>query len=320
MTATQQTSASKPSWFTRFSSIVRYEMLWNIRKKKFLFVLIIAFVIATIVLLVPILASNATGVAIKANANYAISFGGTGFIYLLFAIGTAMNSISSEFESGTIVPLVTKPVSRTMIFLGKLFSAFMIILVSYTVLYSYVTVASIALYGAQNSLQYMPLIVVGTVMSTFIWVALLFAVGALTKNTIITVIVAIILFIALFFAIPIVGEFSGPSQTLNYFPGNGATGTLIIQQNISSIGVGAGTDNVGSNLVNFALYPNANVNFYKINITSVTVGATSLPISSLVYTEPTSTVAARSIEVASAYIMVFLFIAWLALKRSQVMD
>ena len=27
---------SHPSWFTRFWAIVRYEMLWNIRKKKFI--------------------------------------------------------------------------------------------------------------------------------------------------------------------------------------------------------------------------------------------------------------------------------------------
>ena len=53
---------------------------------------------------------------------------------LLFVLATAMNSISSEFESGTIVPLLTKPVSRTMVFLGKLFAAFVIIIITYSVL------------------------------------------------------------------------------------------------------------------------------------------------------------------------------------------
>ena len=130
-------------------------------------------------------------------------------MFLLFAIGTAVNSISSEFESGSIVPLVTKPVSRTMIFLGKVFGAFIILVVSYIILYGYITVASLVVYGPQNNLQYMPVIVVGSIISTFIWVSLLFAVGSISKNTIMTVIVAIILFLAFFFTAPIIGEFSG---------------------------------------------------------------------------------------------------------------
>ncbi len=129
-------------------------------------------------------------------------------MFLLFAIGTAVNSISSEFESGTIVPLVTKPVSRTMIFLGKVFGAFILLIVSYIILYGYITIASVAIYGPQNNLQYMPIIVVGSLISTFIWVSLLFAVGSISKNTILTVIVAIILFLALFLAGPLISVYS----------------------------------------------------------------------------------------------------------------
>ena len=319
MTTEKRAKAGRPSWFARFWAIVRYEMLWNIRKKKFIFVIIIAFVIATVVLLAPIIASRSTGVAITANPNYAITFGGSSFVFFLFAIGTAMNSITSEFESGTIVPLVTKPVSRTMIFLGKLFGAFIVILASYVVLYTYVTVASVIVYGPQNNLQYMPLILVGGIISTFIWVSLLFAMGSITKNTIVTVLVAFSLFLALFLAIPIVSVFSGPSQTLNYFPGNGASGTILIGRNFTS--VGAGTDNIGIDLVNYALYPSANVSFYKINVTAITAGGTSLPASgALWYSEPTSLIASRAIGIACVYIAVFMSIGWYAFKRSQILE
>ena len=91
-----------------------------------------------------------------------------------------------------------------MIFLGKLFGVLVILVVSYVILYGYITVASLAIYGPQNNLQYMPVIAVGSLISTFIWVSLLFTVGSLSKNTIMTVVVAIILFLALFFTGPLV--------------------------------------------------------------------------------------------------------------------
>jgi len=308
----------RPSWFSRFWAIVRYEMLWNIRKKKFIGIILAVFVIATLVLLVPVIGSRTSGVSITKNPDYAMTFGGNAFVFLLLAIGTAMNSFSSEFESGTIVPLVSKPVSRTMIFLGKLFGAFILLLISYVVLYGYITIASVAVYGPQNNLQYMPMIVVGSLLSTFIWVGLLFAVGSISKNTIVTIIVAIGLFLALLIAGPIVTVYSGPSQSLNYLPGTGATGTLIVGQNATSIN--AGTDNIGTNLVNYALYPSANVSFYKTNLTAITVNETALPNGALLYTESTGSIATTSLVVGCAYTAGFLAVAWYAFKRSQILE
>ena len=172
----------RPSWTSRFWAIFRYEMLWNIRKKKFIGIIIAMFIIATLIIVLPVAISVFQGVKIAKNPDYAISFGGSGFVFILLAIATAVNTFSSEFESGSIVPLVTKPVSRTMIFLGKLFGAFVILLVSYVILYGYITGASALIYGPQNNLQYMPIIVLGSLMSTFIWVALLFAVGTIIKE------------------------------------------------------------------------------------------------------------------------------------------
>ncbi len=316
MTITQNPKREHPSWLTRFWAIVRYEMLWNIRKKKFVLILALVFIVSTLILILPLALSASNGEKITANPTYAITFGGSGFLYLLLAIGTAVNTFSSEFETGSIVPLVTKPVSRTMIFLGKLFGTFIILLISYVILYGYTTVAALAIYGPQSNLQYMPVIVIGSLISTFIWVALLFAVGTISKNTIVTVIAAIILFLAFFFSAPIINEFSGPSPALNYFPGTGASGNILG----TNITVGSGTDNVGINIVNYGLYPSANVTYYKLNITAVRVGERSIPTAGLVYTEPTSLVAARALSVAAAYIAGLLLVAWFAFKRSQIMD
>ena len=81
-------------------------------------VIIIAFMFATLSWALPVVLSATTDQAISADPDYSITFTIPAFGMFLFALIVAMNSISSEFESGTIVPLLTKPVSRTMVFLG----------------------------------------------------------------------------------------------------------------------------------------------------------------------------------------------------------
>jgi len=324
MTANAQGAGrTRPSWLSRFWAVVRYEMIWNIRKKKFIGILIIAFVIATLSWAVPVIFSSTTGQPISSNPDYAITFGAGGsFMFFLFALATVMNSISSEFESGTIVPLLTKPVSRTMVFLGKLFAAFIVILATYTILFAYIIIGGIAVYGPQNNLQLVPLSLLGNVVSTFIWIAILLAMGALSKSTIVTALIALGLFLALFLALPTVSVFTGPSPALNYVPGSGASGTMNITQgsNVMSMSINAGTDYIGVNLVNTVLYSSANVSFTKLNFQFGQNGqVVQLPPTPL-YTEPMSLVALRSLGVAFVYIFVFLLIAWYALKRAQVLE
>jgi ABC-2 type transport system permease protein len=293
-------------------------MLWNIRKKKFIGVIVIAFLLATLGLVLPSILSSSTGTKITANPDFAITFGASSFGFFLFALATAVNSISSEFESGTIVPLLTKPVSRTMVFLGKLFAAFVIILISYAILFTYTTVGSIFVYGPQSNLQFVPLVLLGNLVSTFIWVSLLLAIGSLTKNTILTVLVAVGLFLALFIAIPIVSVFEGPSPSLNYLPGSGASGTMLA--NNANMSISTGTDNIGVNIVNYVLYPSGSVTFSKINLSAIQANETTLPTTEVLYTEPISLVAFRALGVAFLYIFVFLLISWIALKRSQILE
>ena len=317
--ATTNTGRPRPRWITRFWAVVRYEMLWNIRKKKFIGIIIISFVFATLGLVLPVVLSSTP---IEANPDYVIGVSMSSFAFFLFALATAMNSISSEFESGTIVPLLTKPVSRTMVFLGKLFAAFIIILMAYTILYVYTVVGGILIYGPQNSLQLMPFALFGDVISTFIWVALILAMGALSKNTMIAALVGLGVFLALLIALPIVSVFAGPSPALNFIPGSGAGSgsNAMLNLGIESKSIGTGTDNIGVNLINWILYPSANVSFTKIDLSMIQVGQSTEPAQTLVYTEPISVVALRSLGVALAYIFVFLLIGWYAFKRAQILE
>ena len=314
---TKKVPRVRPTWFSRFWAIVRYEMLWNIRKKKFIGIVILGFVLATVGLFLPPILSNVTGQSITQNPDYAVTYSIPAFGLFLFALATAMNSISSEFESGTIVPLLTKPVSRTTVFLGKLFSAFIIILVTYTIFFVYIVIGGTLVYGPQSNLQLVPLGLLGNVISTFIWISIILAVGSLSKNTLVSALVAFGFFLALFIAVPIASVFVGPSASLNYVPGNGAAGTINTVQ--GSVTIGSGTDNIGTNLINYVLYPSANVNFTKMNV-EIRVGQQPLITQTLAYTEPVSVVALRSLGVAVTYIFVFLLIAWYALKRAQILE
>jgi ABC-type transport system involved in multi-copper enzyme maturation permease subunit len=306
----------RPRWFTRFWAVVRYEMLWNIRKKKFLGLVIVAFIFATLSWALPVVLSATTDQAINANPDYAVTFTIPGIGIFLFALIIAMNSISSEFESGTIVPLLTKPVSRSMIFLGKLLATFIIIIVTYTILFVYVVIGGAVVYGPQNNLHLVPLGLFGNILSTFVWIAIILAAGALSKSTIVSTLVALGVFIGLFLAVPIISVFAGPSPVLNYLPGSGASGTMMTTQ--GPITVGAGTDGIGANLINYALYSSANVDFNTTNIELQ--DGQPLITQALAYSEPISLITSRSVATAVVYTIVFLFIAWTAFKWAQILE
>jgi ABC-type transport system involved in multi-copper enzyme maturation permease subunit len=305
---------TNPSWTTRFWAVVKYELLWNIRKKKVLGMFIFVFIIGTLGFVLPVILSNMIGQPVSQNPDFAVGSSPGALVFFLFALVTIMNSISGEFESGTIVPLLTKPVSRTMVFLGKLFAAFITLLSVYVVLFVYTTIGATIVYGPQNNLQLVPLSLLGSILSTFVWVAIVLAIGSLSKSSLIAALGAFGIFIALLISVPIVSVFSDQAWVLSYVLGNGATGTLerISQGIVIGISVSTGTDNIAANLINYVLYPSSNVTFYK--------RISQLGQSPILCVEPLSLVLLRSIVVAATYILVFLFISWYALKRAQVLE
>lgn len=314
---------TNPSWMTRFWAVVRYEILWNIRKKKFLGMLVVAFALATLSLALPVILSNRIGESLSQNPDYAVSYSPNAFIFFLFALVTVMNSISGEFESGTIVPLLTKPVSRTMIFFGKLFAAFITLLSAYVILFMYMVIGGTLVYGPQNNLHLVPLSLLGSIVTTFLWVAIVLALGSLSKSSLIVTIGAFGIFMALIISSPIVSAFSDQAWILNYLPGNGATGyikglgsqTPAGQFARLGMSVSYGTDNIAANLITYMLHPSSNVTFYEISRSQP-----QQPTVIELYTEPLSFVLLRSITVAVAYTLAFLFISWYALRRAQVVE
>jgi len=310
---------TNPNWTTRFWAVVKYELLWNIRKKKFLGMVIVAFVFATLGLALPVILSNIIGQSPGQNPDYAVSSGPGALGFFLFALVTVMNSISGEFESGTIVPLLTKPVSRTMVFLGKLFAAFITLLSVYAVLFVYTTIGATIVYGPQNNLYLVPLSLLGSILSTFVWIAIVLSIGSISKSSLIAALGAFGIFMALLISAPIISVFSDQAWVLTYVPGSGASGYIkgLGSQTPYTPGmsVSTGTDNIAANLINYVLHPSADVTFFKIG------GFSAGEISwTPLYAEPLSLALLRSIIVAATYIFVFLFISWYAFKQAQVLE
>jgi ABC-type transport system involved in multi-copper enzyme maturation permease subunit len=309
----------RPSWATSFLAITRYELLWNIRKKKFIGVFILAFAFPTLALALPVILSTQP---IQPNPDYVITtgtgLGGLGFF--LFALVTVMNSISGEFESGSITPLLTKPVSRTTVYLGKIFAALLTVLGAYVLLTIYMAAGGYAIYGPQNNLHLILITLLGSIMSTLVWMSIVLAMGSVSKSSMLAALLGIGVWFGLNIASGIISAFSNQAWIATYFPGSGASGTTgtpgpINQINITTESVSTGTDGIAANLITYILNPTANVTFSRMEIRGP-MEIVQVPS----YSEPLSLIVARSIAVAVVYIFVFNFIAWYALKRAQIAE
>jgi ABC-type transport system involved in multi-copper enzyme maturation permease subunit len=315
--------ATRPSWRASFLAVVRYELLWNIRKKKFVGLLILVLAFTTLGLALPIILSNVNHKPIEPNPNYVINIssgtgGFSGFFLLLFALVSVMNSISGEFESGSIVPLLTKPVSRTTVYLGKFFAALLTVLGVYVVLVIYGAAGGYAIYGPQNNMPLIFVNLLGTLISTLVWMAIVLMVGSVSKSSMLAALLGIGIWFGLNITSGVLSAFSNQSWINSYIPGSGASGMLITSGPNNQTGIATGTDNIATILTAYALYPTANVISYRTEI----VITPPMPHMRIVETasDPLSFVVARSLAVAAVYIFVFNFIAWYALKRAQVTE
>ncbi|MEM3728805.1 MAG: ABC transporter permease [Candidatus Bathyarchaeia archaeon] len=303
-------------WASRFWAVVKYELLWNIRKKKFIGVMVLALALATLNLVLPVILRNIAGVSeyLPKNPDYVIStgvgLGGMGIF--LFAVAIAMNSISGEFESGSIVPLLTKPVSRTMIFIGKLLAAFITLFAAYASLLVYMAVGGWIIYGPQNNLHLLPLSLLGTIISTFVWIAIVIFIGTLSKNSLLAALGTFGIYMALNISSGIISVFTDQAWILNYLPGSGAAGFIRDNGTITR-SISTGTDNIAANIINCLLYPSTEVAYLKFSL------APGNPFTEL-FREPLWFVLFRSLIVAFAYIIGLFAIAWYSFKRAQVLE
>jgi len=302
----------------KFLAVVRYEILWNIRKKKFSGMFIVAFALTTLSLAGGHIASAITGDPVEPNPSFVIgsNVGLGGFGFFLFAIATVMNTISGEFESGTIVPLLAKPVSRTIIFLGKLFAAFLTLLATYCFLVVYISIGGSVIYGPQSNLHLVPISLIGALLSTLVWVSIVLLLGTTFKSSLIAAFGALGIWLGTNIIGSILGVLAGQGMILTYIPGSGNTGSVGGPPQVGT-SISTGTDSLGSNLINYILHPSWNVTYYKINIGGSTPGQVFWEE---LYSEPLSAVISTSIVVALIYLIAFVAMSWYLFRRAQVAE
>jgi ABC-type transport system involved in multi-copper enzyme maturation permease subunit len=314
---------TRGSWSVRFWAIVRYEFLWNIRKKKFLGMVVVALALGIIPLALSPMLDRIIGQPFAKNPDYVVGSGGIGGIVLfLFALVTVMNSVSGEFESGTIVPLLTKPVSRTTVFLGKLSAAVITLLPVYVVLFTIEVIGGTMVYGPQNNLYLIPLSLIGTIISTLVWMSIVLAVGSLSKSSLLAALGGFLAYVSLSISSGIISVFGGQAWILTYLPGTGTVGytqgTVSATPLAPGVSVSTGTDSIAGTLVNYILHPSSVVAFVKIGENTSTSPPT--PTYTMLYTEPLVNVLLTAVGVALTYIAIFSLISWYSIKRAQVVE
>lgn len=314
--------AAGKNWRASFLAVVRYELLWNIRKRKFLGVLVLAFAFASISLILPVALNNLNNIPNKANPDYVINTGtGIGsFGMFLFAIVTVMNTIAGEFESGSIIPLLTKPVSRTTVYLGKISAALLTLLGAYVLLTMYLAIGGYIIYGPQHNLDLLAISLLGSILSTMVWMSIVLAMGSVSRSSLIAALLGLGIWFGLNVASGILSVFSNQTWVLTYVPGSGASGMsgppLNVNGSITNTNtIATGTDNIATNAITYILNPNTNVTFFRLEI-QPPARITRISL----YTEPLSFIIMRSVAVALAYILIFNSIAWYALKRAQIAE
>ena len=304
----------KAGSLSKFRALLKYELLWNLRKRKFQAIFIIAIIIQIVSIMVPVLLSYAANQSIRPDPYHTLS-SPSGLILFLFAIAVGMNTIPEEFEHGRAHILFSKPVSRSLIFLAKIVSAIIILISAYIILYITGLALSITIYGPQYYVYLAPILILGTLLSTIVYLSIVFFLGAASKSSIIAALGSFGILIGLGITIGVLGAFAGQAWIADYIPSQGNSGMII-----DNISIQTGTDALGAILSQFAINHNANVNVTYI----VGVQLGSLGQTPTFYTEsqimPIVQIALRALGVVSVYTILLMLGAWILFKRTEIKE
>ncbi len=310
---------TKGGRFSGFLGILYYEFLWNFRKKKTVGLFIIVFALVTLQLALPPILSYSQGRVLRQDPTFVFRNSAilNGIFVFLLAVATTMNTVSGEFETGSIIPLLTKPVSRTLVFTGKMVVAFLTLLAVYGFLGVYMTVGGYLTRGPQDNLQLVPLGILGMTLGTIVWTSIVVALGTVSKNSIVAALGSFGFYIGLAIVGGVFSAILGQSSILFYTPGDGASGTT---GNCVGGGFGnfdafsTGTNALGMLLMQWVLEPGLNLSFCGFRFTA------NNPETYLISTEPISSVALRALGVSLAYITALLLVSWFVFRRAEIAE
>lgn len=174
-------------------AVARYELIWDLRKKRTYFIAGLSlFAAFTFGYLVPMAARGSitstpfnpgmSGLWWVNVVEVVFNTLTSGLFPLLIGGIIAADSLASEFDKNTIVPLLTQPITRLELYGGK-FLEKILVLLFVTILFTLVVlVASEASVGAQTQLYAFPLVVFFEFGAILQYAALAFLVGVIARS------------------------------------------------------------------------------------------------------------------------------------------
>lgn len=272
-------------------SVIKYELVWDLRKLK---IYISLGIVIALALLVTIFMERFIPITDKQDYWYYSLYYLSSYLFL-FLMGSpiTMNSISGEFESGTIVPLLARPISRTEVYFGKVISSLIIVIVEMVIAAIILSVVSTITMGPQANLYRLIVMVFTLATSTMVYAAFTMMLSSVTKNSIASILVSFGVTFAMGIGLEIY-EMVYKFQTwflLIPFIGSGAITSATEQA---------------------FLHPNG--------LYSLTLGLTIKGASNFLAQITSLQAALLSFGMAIVAIAVFLIIGWVAFKKADIKD
>jgi ABC-type transport system involved in multi-copper enzyme maturation permease subunit len=213
-------------------AVASYELTWDLRKKRTYIVLslflfaafVFGYLLPTIVGKSIVTGTTLQGVSLGSGLwwvnvhNLAFNTFVSGLFPLFIGGFVAADSIGSEFDSNTIVPLLSQPVKRVEVYAGKLLEKVLFLLVVSTVFTLLVIAGSEASVGAQSHLEMIPLVVFAEFGAFLEYTALAFFVGSLVRSGTTTLGILITVFILILGTVLTVSLYTGEQEYMFLLP------------------------------------------------------------------------------------------------------
>jgi len=190
----------------RVAVIISYEWRRALAKKKILTLIILAVTFQTLVIVVLSQFTAGTMFLTDEVRSFMWIFGvlqGQGLFVQLIAIIVAGGSMSEEYEHGTADIVLSKPITRLEYMFGKFLGGFSLL----AMVEALTTIVGVVLaawfFGPQNSLQFIPLMLLAIVYSSLIFFCLSFMFSEVLRGSTLAMLIAF----AILFASSIISQF-----------------------------------------------------------------------------------------------------------------
>jgi len=213
-------------------AVARYELTWDLRKKRtyiilglFLFgALVFGYLLPTIVGTSMVAWTTLQGVNTGSALwwvdahNVAFNVFVSGLFPLFIGGFVAADTIGSEFDSNTIVPLLSQPVRRAEVYAGKLLEK-VLLLLAVSIIFTLLVIAGSELsIGAQSHLEAVPLVVLAEFGAFLEFTALAFLIGSLVRSGTTTLGLLIAVFMVILTTVLVVSLQTGEQEYMFLLP------------------------------------------------------------------------------------------------------